>query len=152
MPLYAQADGGLKFLGMTLGSPYAWFNIQYGQNVDASLALANRPYGLLGPNSIQIGSIYYPPPGDSFLFGWWGNPSNLESDPGPGDCFGWVRLVIENGNVVILDDAVETTGVGIIAGTLRAVPEPSSMFILMIGGGALLQIRRTTASETRRSL
>ncbi|NLL84747.1 MAG: PEP-CTERM sorting domain-containing protein [Lentisphaerae bacterium] len=56
--------------------------------------------------------------------------------------FGWVALGYDGTKVYVIDSALETTGVGIYAGTYDAVPEPSVGLLLFAGATALLLRRR----------
>ena len=50
----------------------------------------------------------------------------LSPGPGPGDHFGWAALVVDNTGLRILSQGTDTSGRGIIIGTLTAVPEPGT--------------------------
>jgi len=55
--------------------------------------------------------------------------------------YGWIEFGYNGANVFIVNSAVETTGLGIFAGTGNVVPEPSSV-LLALSGFSLLLLRR----------
>ena len=60
--------------------------------------------------------------------------------------YGWVELGY-NGNLYIVNSAMEITGQGIYAGTGIATPEPSSALLALSGMAFLLLRRRRTIQE-----
>jgi len=60
--------------------------------------------------------------------------------------FGWVELGYDGTDIFIANSAMETTGLGIYAGTGIAVPEPSAV-LLALSGLAVLCLRRRKRQE-----
>lgn len=82
-----------------------------------------------------------------FLLGFWLD-ANEDEIPNLDDRFGWARLERNNANtLVLLDSAIEDTGVGIYAGTLQPVPEPASILLAAFGLLALLLTRRKNPNK-----
>ena len=124
--LALQADGKLMVTRMTVASPYAWFTIAVGERLDAAFVLGNLPFNQRGPHSVFMWDVIAPEPDGTWLFGWWSTSRPFAYDPGSNDCYGWLRLGVIEGKLIIVDDAAELGGAGIYAGTLIAVPEPSA--------------------------
>ena len=57
------------------------------------------------------------------------------------DYYGWIEFGYNGTDVFIVNSALETTGLGIFAGTGNVVPEPSSV-LLALSGFSLLLLRR----------
>ena len=75
--------------------------------------------------------------------GFWLD-ANFDSTPDLGDRFGWARLSYTTASgLTLLDNAIEDTGTGIIAGTTITAPEPSSSLLLAISLSLGLLCRTT---------
>ena len=75
--------------------------------------------------------------------GFWLD-ANGDSTANLGDRFGWARLSYTSANgLTLVDNAIESTGAGIIAGTTAAVPEPSPSLLLsaLLGLGLSRRLR-----------
>ena len=66
---------------------------------------------------------------------------NTEWDGAP-YFYGWVELGYNGTDIFIVKSAIETTGIGILAGTGIVIPEPSTALLALSGMTALLLRRR----------
>lgn len=129
----------LRPVEATVGIGHVWFSTVNGVVIDPAFTASATPfanaftYDLSG--QIQLTS------GQSFLLAFWLDATR-DSIPDAGDRFGWARLSYTTASgLTLLDNAIEDTGVGIIAGTTTTAPEPGSA-LLLLAGGALLTLRR----------
>jgi hypothetical protein len=125
----------LRPTAYTVGIGHVWYSVTQGTVIDPAFALtapqfANAFTGYLG-GTIQV------VPGQPFLLGFWLD-ANGNQTPGLGDRFGWARLVYNASTLTLVDNAIESTGAGIIAGTTIPVPEPVPTLLLLITAGAIL--------------
>jgi hypothetical protein len=72
-----------------------------------------------------------------FYLGFW-----VEGVLDYSDTYGWASLVWNGTSLTLLDSAMETTGVGLYAGTYTPVPEPATAGLAWIGLAACV-LRRT---------
>ena len=75
--------------------------------------------------------------GESVYLGFF-----IEGDPYLDPLFGWVELSYDGKNAFVVGSAMETTGLGIYAGTGWVVPEPSVALLSIVGLAALCLRRR----------
>ncbi len=134
-------DGNLVLqpTNYTVGIGHVWYSVLPGTVIDPAFALtapqfANAFTGNLG-GRIQV------VPGQTFLLAFWLD-ANGNSVPGPGDRFGWASIVYNSSTLSLVGNAIESTGIGIIAGTTNAVPEPSTAWLLLLALAAVPAARR----------
>ena len=63
--------------------------------------------------------------------------------------YGWVALTYDNQGVHVGSSAIETTGLGIYAGTGIVIPEPSSALLALSGLAVFLLRRRRPTGESK---
>ena len=125
--------------GGTIGIGHVWYEVAAGTVIDpAYVADATPFYNAYNPSvsgQIQL------TPNPTFLLGFWLD-ADLDQIPDAGDRFGWARLSYTAASgLTLLDNAIESTTAGIIAGTTTTAPEPGSILLLLCGG-ALFALRR----------
>ena len=137
--LFADTHLVLRPVTYTAGIGHVWYRTLDGTVIDPSFVAANSPFAssITGNLSGQIHMTL----GGSFLMGFWLD-ANTNNTPDPGDRFGWARLRYTTANgLTLLDNAIEDTGAGIIAGTTNPVPEPSASVLLALSLGLSLARR-----------
>ena len=125
---------------MTAGIIHMWFATQYGAAVDES-AMAGADF-LARSDTMEFGSIGVPLNQIFYLgFRLDGPPSPDYPHPPSYYIYGWAALLWNGTTLALVDSAAETTGVGIYAGTYDAIPEPTTVGLLL-AGLAILAVRR----------
>ena len=130
----------LRPVSYTIGIGHIWYKAVNGVVIDPAFTASATPFAnpYTGDVSGQIQMLL----GQSFLLGFWLD-ANFDNTPDAGDRFGWARLSYTTASgLTLLDNAIEDTGVGIIAGTTTTAPEPGSA-VLVLAGCALLAARRS---------
>lgn len=141
--LFADTQRILRPVNYTVGIGHVWYRTLDGQMIDPAFVVSNSPFAssITGDLSGQIQMTL----GGSFLLGFWLD-ANTDHTPDAGDRFGWARLRYTAANgLTLVDNAIESTGTGIIAGTTTVAPEPGSESLLLGGLLAILAPRRRRA-------
>ena len=125
----------------TAGIGHTWYRVLDGTVIDPAFAGSAIPFAH-SPTSSLSGPIQMTS-GGSFLLGFWLD-ANGDRIADLGDRFGWARLTYATGSgLTLLDNAIEDSGAGIIAGTTTVAPEPSSSLLLALSLGLSLACRKT---------
>ena len=66
--------------------------------------------------------------------------------------YGWVELGYKNGDIYIVNSAMELTGLGMLAGTGTVIPEPSTALLALSGIALLLLRRRKVQTSFRKEM
>lgn len=139
--LFADTHLVLRPVNVTLGIGHAWYRTLDGRVIDPAFVAASSPFA--SNIGIDLSGEIQMVLGGSFLLGFWLD-ANGDRAPNSGDRFGWARLRYTAANgLTLLNNAIEDTGVGIIAGTTNPVPEPSSSLFLAVSLGLSLARRPT---------
>ena len=129
--------------GATLASnAHAWRQLNYGDLVDATSVMGDFNdyfFALFDGHYNDVFSNLVINRGESVYLGFF--IENHTLDP----LFGWVELGYDGKNVFVVNSAMETTGLGIYAGTGQVVPEPSTALLALVGISALCLRRRRVA-------
>ncbi|HMP90442.1 MAG TPA: PEP-CTERM sorting domain-containing protein [Kiritimatiellia bacterium] len=134
--------------GWTLGIGHAYFELAFNTAFTPELALTAIPFAdsltatIGGPIDASINT--------SFYLGYWLDENN-SSAPDFGDNFGWVLIERIGDELVLVDSAMETTGAGIYIGTFEAVPEPTTMSLLILSLGVITYYRRVRTTGAARN-
>ena len=72
-----------------------------------------------------------------------GNSEAPWGDLPPRNLYGWVHLQNIGGNISMLGNAMSYEGTGIVVGTTRAIPEPSSSALILCGIAIAFSRRRS---------
>jgi len=150
------------------GSPYplSWFHSREITEDDERKLELYEPDGFIGyvyciteiekGDLVDFNSVRY----DNPVFdnnGWshttsvltWGEPFYwgilFEMIYSPGiklPLFGWVELLWDDEGLHMTNGAMEITGLGIYCGEFRAIPEPATMGLFLLGAGGLWWRRR----------
>ena len=131
----------LKPTAYSVGIGHVWYSVTPGTAIDPAFAASapafvNAFTGYLG-GTIELG------PGYTFLLGFWLD-ANGNGTPGLGDRFGWASFTYNQSTLHFNSSAIESNGIGIIAGTTTEVPEPSTLCLIFLGLAAVpyLLLRR----------
>jgi hypothetical protein len=124
----------LQAVNGTAGAWHIWFAVPFGAPVDAATMASSVPFldsSTWEANSLSIwvNQVFY--------LGFW-----VEGVLDYSDTYGWASLVWNGTSLTLLDSAMETTGVGLYAGTYTPVPEPATAGLAWIGLAACV-LRRT---------
>ena len=123
----------------TIGIGHRWYESWQGCWFDAQYAASAVPfasnYGDYFEGSMQI------MPFQPFYLAY-----KLSEEKGSE--FGWAKLMYDMDDLSLLDSAQEDQGVGIIVGTTTALPEPSTIGMLL--AALALLIRKTVGFRQRR--
>jgi hypothetical protein len=79
----------------------------------------------------------------SILLSYWREPY-LQDSP---SIFGWVRIRNIGGNLSVLSSAATDASGGIYSGTLQAIPEPSSLAILILACPLITMRKKRTTRD-----
>ena len=115
-----------------------WFATSAGTPINATTTAGAQAFldsykGTFGTINLQYGQPFY--------LGFYVDKM-LSNKPFTGAAiYGWAELSYDGTTLSLLDNAAETTGVGIYAGTYTPIPEPCSAG-LALAGLATLAIRR----------
>lgn len=140
--LYSTNGGGcvdLKAGYGSLGANHRWFTISPGAEISPTTVSGYA--NLLGTDT-QVSAAL----NAAFYLGVW-TDTNLSTTPSVGDHFGWVQVINEPTGLSIIAQGTETTGAGIYAGTLTAVPETTSTMLLASGLVLVPLARRRTVKR-----
>lgn len=139
--LQVTIDGTLKLhpSSYTLGIPHTWYVVSQGTVIDPAWISSATPFASSATADLS-GSLQLTN-GKIFIMGFWLDNGN--STPGTGDRFGWAKIQYTTASgLVLLDNAIDDSGYGIIAGTTTAVPEPSLPVLTAAGAAGLLLKRK----------
>ena len=140
--LFVDSNLLMRPIDGTAGIGHAWYKTLDGRVIDPAFVAANSPFAQV-TNIVDFSGQIQLTLGGTFLLGFWLEASG-DNIPGPGDRFGWARLRYTAANgLTLVDNAIESTGAGIIAGTTTAVPEPSPSLLLsaLLGLGLSRRLR-----------
>ena len=150
--LFADAHLVLRPVTLTVGVGHAWYRTLDGRAIDPAFVAANSPFA--SNIGIDLSGEIQMTLGGSFVLGFWLD-ANIDRTPNSGDRFGWARLRYTAANgLTLLDNAIEDTGAGIVAGTTNAVPEPSPFLLLapLLVLGLLRRVSRKRGKYGRQIL
>lgn len=122
--------------GISIGTSHRWFLVSDGTIIDSTIA--SRATEITGSGS-QF--LMDPQP---FMLGFWLYPLEAPMEPLLEYNFGWAEFTYDGNSLSLVDSAKENDGLGIIAGQYAQVPEPSSIFLLGIGGVGAWLLRKNT--------
>jgi len=120
-------DGGSEWFLTNFGDAFAQDTVEAGQ-FETLVDFANA--GFFGSLTVDVNESFF-----------------LGVNTGDRSVFGWGEFLIdENGDLILLDNAVAYNADGIFVGQSVAIPEPSSGLLLLIGASLCLsrRSRRTT--------
>lgn len=143
--LQVSIDGTLKLrpTNYTVGIPHSWYVVSQGTVIDPTWISTATPFASspVGQPATMDGVLQLTN-GKIFIMGFWLDNGN--NTPGTGDRFGWAKIQYTTAaGLVLLDNAIDDSGYGIIAGTTTAVPEPSLHWLVAMGAsGCLLKRKR----------
>ena len=125
----------LEANALAVGMTYRFFETDYGAAIDwvhaeAAAAFADSLTGESNGLYFDVGQTIY-------LGFRLGNNTQF-----PYAEYGWAQLYFDGDRVSILSSATERTGLGIVAGTGQAIPEPATTGLLLLGAAALAGRRR----------
>lgn len=114
----------------TLGISHQWFEVTYGELIDASTAANSDALArIITAQPVELGSLRvyegYPCYMGFQLGGYAASDYTVE--------FGWAELSYDGSVVTLVSSASERTGLGIYAGTGMAIPEPATVGLLLVG-------------------
>ena len=125
--------------GGTVGIGHVWYEVAGGTVIDPAYTATATPF--YNADNPSISGLIQLTPNPTFLLGFWLD-ANFDQIPDTGDRFGWARLSYTAASgLTLLDNAIEDTTAGIIAGTTTTAPEPGGT-ALLLAGGVLLALRR----------
>ena len=114
----------------TIGISHQWFEVTYGELIDASTAANSDALArIITAQPVEWGSLRI----------YEGYPCYLGFQLGGSAAsgytveFGWAELLYEGGEINLVASAAERTGLGIYAGTGTAIPEPATAGLLLVG-------------------
>ncbi len=124
--------------GGTVSIAHSWFQVIYGSLVDEFAWQSATDYFADIGDSYELGSLTLTA-GESLYLGFrldsqGFTPYNRE--------YGWVELLYDGFSVSVVSSATERTGLGIYAGTGTAIPEPTTVGMMIMGAAGLLFRRR----------
>ena len=124
----------------TVGIGHIWYNVGNGAAVDPALVSTGTPFYALTPRTVPPwtpGNIQLSL-GQDFYLGFI-----LEEGFSNTFRYGWAHLQLTSPTtLVLLGNAIEDSGSGIIAGTMTVVPEPSTLSLVAMSLGLLAQCFR----------
>lgn len=118
----------------SIGIGHVWYSVTPGTVIDPAFA-ASAPAFVNAFTGDLSGRIQLTLD-QTFLLGFWLD-ANGSGAPGLGDRFGWANFTYDSSGLSLNSSAIESTGVGIIAGTTIAVPEPSTPRFLVLALAAV---------------
>jgi hypothetical protein len=118
-----------------------WYLVEPGDVFTEATIMAGKFLSITGGfGSLPDGNNAIPLPGEEFYLGVATAEDNEYDTP---NIFGWLKLgLTQSLELVMLDNAVSYASKGIIIGTSTAIPEPSSI-ALLVGSIAACILRRS---------
>lgn len=113
----------------TIGVAHKWFKMEYGELMDAVSTETADPFAIIYFSDME----YYSARLDlnqPFYLGF--QLGSTEYFPNYAQ-YGWVELIYDGNTINYVSSATERTGLGIYVGTGTAIPEPSTVGLLVIG-------------------
>ena len=137
----------LRPTNYTVGIGHVWYSVTQGTVIDPAFALAAPQFA--NAFTGYLGGMIQVVPDQPFLLEFW-LEANGNQTPGAGDRLGRARLVYSASTLTLVDNAIESTGAGIIAGTTIPVPEPSplSLVLKVVAAAPILPGLRTFRQRT----
>lgn len=123
----------------TVGISHQWFEVTYGELIDASTAANSDALArIITAQPVEFGSLRifegYPCYLGFQLGGYAASGYTAE--------FGWAELSYDGIDVSLVASATERTGLGIYAGTGTAIPEPATAGLLLAGAWGMAWRKR----------
>lgn len=140
--LFKLSESVLTFVNTNIDEGSDWYFASFGNefsdvNIQANLfqVFVRGTNSGFETNEIDVGY-------GSFYLGVNTGKMISGNDPfPPRNLYGWVHLQNSDGNLTMLGNAMSYQGPGIIVGTTQAIPEPSSL-TLLLGLAATITCRR----------